>query len=69
MKKQYVFKLHFVTGELWEYDPGKGSWVRRPSDSPSHAGHDSPAKKEKVLPECTTEGKLSCTLISYAVPA
>lgn len=57
-------KITCVTGELWEYDPGKGSWVRRPSDAPSDISHESPIKKERALPESTTttEGKL-CTFI------
>nr|XP_045611616.1 zinc finger CCCH domain-containing protein 13-like isoform X1 [Procambarus clarkii]XP_045611617.1 zinc finger CCCH domain-containing protein 13-like isoform X1 [Procambarus clarkii]XP_045611618.1 zinc finger CCCH domain-containing protein 13-like isoform X1 [Procambarus clarkii]XP_045611619.1 zinc finger CCCH domain-containing protein 13-like isoform X1 [Procambarus clarkii] len=38
-------------GELWEYDPGRGSWVRRAADAPPRSGRESPGKKEKPLAE------------------
>ncbi|XP_042211758.1 serine/arginine repetitive matrix protein 2-like isoform X2 [Homarus americanus] len=42
-------------GELWEYDPGRGSWVRRAADAPPQADRDSPAKKEKPATEVPPE--------------
>lgn len=38
-------------GELWEYDPGRGSWVRRAADAPPAPEAESPPKKEKSLSE------------------
>ncbi|XP_064093299.1 zinc finger CCCH domain-containing protein 13-like isoform X1 [Macrobrachium nipponense] len=40
-------------GELWEYDPGKGSWVRRAADAAPSSEAESPAKKEKPTPPAT----------------
>ncbi|XP_071519381.1 uncharacterized protein [Panulirus ornatus] len=42
-------------GELWEYDPGRGSWVRRAADGPSQSDRDSPAKKEKPATEANPD--------------
>ncbi|KAK7016786.1 hypothetical protein SK128_023702, partial [Halocaridina rubra] len=33
--------------ELWEYDPGKGSWVRRAADAPPLSEGEPPVKREK----------------------
>ncbi|XP_069955479.1 fl(2)d-associated complex component-like isoform X8 [Cherax quadricarinatus] len=42
-------------GELWEYDPGRGSWVRRAADAPPQTDRESPAKKEKQTVEVPVE--------------
>lgn len=53
-----------IAGELWEYDPGKGSWVRQAAEPAVPTGaqpeaRDSPVKKDKTPPDTTPqEGKL-----------
>ncbi|XP_063610624.1 zinc finger CCCH domain-containing protein 13-like [Penaeus indicus] len=46
-----------MPGELWEYDPGRGSWVRRAADAPPAPEAESPSKKEKSLSEPPQEAE------------
>ncbi|KAK4327878.1 hypothetical protein Pmani_001685 [Petrolisthes manimaculis] len=61
-------------GELWEYDPGKGSWVRQAAEStvstPAQPeARDSPVKKDKTSPETTPQEEPVAVVAAAAAAA
>ena len=66
MTQTVCVKSPLFVGELWEYDPAKGSWVRRAADAtPTMASErDLMLKKDKSAADIVPEGDEKQYLVS-----